>query len=166
MVFAGVWTFQKGCDVLASAVKKLDGVELLHVGGLGDVPFPDHPRFVHHEPVPQWRLTEYYALAGAFVIGSRQDGFALVIAQALASGLPVVCTDRTGGADLAYTPALAQQIRVVPHGDADELASAIAETLARAADPSGIGSLKEEDRRHLSWQEYGRRYSEELVGIH
>ena len=73
--------------------------------------FPtDDPRFVHIDPVPQTELARFYAEADAFVLASREDGFGVVLAQALASGLPVICTDRTGGADLAHTPALAQRI--------------------------------------------------------
>ena len=71
--------------------------------------FPNSERFVHYDFVPQWRLGEFYAQAHVFAIASKEEGLALVQLQALASGLPLVCTDRTGGGDLSLTPGLASE---------------------------------------------------------
>ena len=60
------------------------------------------------------------------MLASRQEGFGVVLCQALASGLPLVCTDRTGGSDLAEMPGLARLIHVVPAGDPDALRRALA----------------------------------------
>lgn len=157
VLFVGGWTLRKGADVLTAAMEHLPGVRLIHVGGLGDVPFPRSDRFVHVDPVPQSQLPAFYAQANAFVIASREEGLAVVQAQALASGLPIVCTDRTGGADLAHTPALAARIKVVPHCDPHALASAIAATLA-----SVPAVLPSHDREFLSWHNYAQRYAREL----
>jgi glycosyltransferase involved in cell wall biosynthesis len=83
--------------------------------------------------------------------------------QALASGLPLVCTDRTGGADLAHTPALAARITLVPHDDVDRLASAIARWRDRWRGGEKLQRLSEADRETLSWAAYARRYSDELL---
>ena len=113
-------------------MQRIDGVRLRHVGPIVDLAFPwNDPRFEHISPVPQWKLPEIYAQADAFIHASREEGFSNVITQSLASGLPVICTDRTGGADLAHTPALAARITVVPHGDVDALAFAMATLRAR-----------------------------------
>ena len=63
-----------------------------------------------------------------------------MLMQALASGLPLVCTDRTGGADLAHTPALAARITVVPHDDVGALADAIARWRDRWRDGEEIAA--------------------------
>jgi hypothetical protein len=48
------------------------------------------------------------------------------LTQALAGGLPVICTDRAGGADLGHTTAaLAQYITVIPHDDLSALVAAV-----------------------------------------
>src|SRR5262249_2639364 len=73
-LFVGNWSYQKGVDVLAKAMEDLDGVQLVHVGALIDAPFPDLSRFVHHEPVPQWKLKSFYEAAHVFALASRQDG--------------------------------------------------------------------------------------------
>ena len=109
VLFVGGWTYRKGVDVLSAALEQLPEARLIHVGGGGDVSFPISERFVHYDSVPQWRLGEFYAQAHVFAIASREEGLALVQLQALASGLPLVCTDRTGGADLSLTPGLASQ---------------------------------------------------------
>lgn len=159
ILYVGGWAFQKGVDVLTAAMKQLPEVRLLHVGAPGDVAFQADPQIVHCGHVPQWRLKNYYAKAHVFVLPSRQDGFGLVLAQALASGLPIVCTDRTGGVDLAHSPALSERIRIVPHNDPNALAEALREGLQ---DASAALPLADSDRDHLSWRHYGERYANEL----
>ncbi len=163
VLFVGSWTFQKGADVLASAIESLPATHLLHVGGLGDVPFPRHERMVHHDSVEQHRLKDFYARAHVFALASRQEGLSLVQVQALASGLPLVCTDRTGGSDLGYTPALKSRIRAVPHGDADALANAITVTMEEVAGTDSLPNLGADDLNCLSWRGYGKRYAEHLA---
>ncbi len=165
VLFVGNWIYRKGVDILTAAIEQMPEVRLLHVGSLGDAPFPSHPRFTHHDPVPQWRLTEFHSKAHIFVMPSREEGLALVQAQALASGLPLVCTDRTGGADLAHSAALASRIRVVPNGDVSALKQAMTEMLDRASTSSSFGPLPEADRQTLSWRAYGERYSNHLATL-
>jgi glycosyltransferase involved in cell wall biosynthesis len=162
-LFVGVWCLRKGCDILVEAVKQVTGICLTHVGAIGDLDFPvaSH-RFIHLDPVPQPELTRFYTSADAFVLASREDGFGVVLCQALACGLPVICTDRTGGTDLAHTAALAARITVVPAGDVGALASAIAVWRDRLLVGNAFPTLAVADRETLSWSGYGRRHDEEL----
>jgi glycosyltransferase involved in cell wall biosynthesis len=120
-------------------------------------------RFVHLDPVPQTELARFYAEADAFVLASRQDGFGVVLAQALASGLPIICTDRTGGADLAHTLALAERITIIPHDDLSALIAAIAGLCNRCKSGERLLPLADSDRATLSWAAYGRRYAAEIA---
>jgi starch synthase len=163
-LFVGTWSLQKGCDLLAKALRKVPGVRLTHVGAIDDLDFPSgDDRFVHVDPVPQPELARFYAAADMFVLASRQDGFGVVLLQALASGLPVICTDRTGGPDLAHTPALAARITVVPAGDVAALGYAIAAWCDRLRARADLPPLAAADRKTLSWAAYGRRYGDELL---
>ena len=163
-LYAGAWSRRKGCDVLTDAIRSVPGVRLMHVGQIGDCPFPaGDDRFVHVDAVPQWELPDLYAKADAFVLASREDGFGMVLSQALAMGLPVIGTDRTGAPDLALTPALTARIKVVPHGSAEALAAAIAALRDRLHSEQPFPLLEDADRETLSWQAYGRRYSAELL---
>ena len=163
LLFVGNWSLRKGCDLLTKAVMTVRDVRLLHVGSVSDAHFPaDDERFVHVDTVSQTGLSQFYAQADALVLPSREDGFGMVIPQALASGLPVICTDRTGGPDLAYTPALAERITVVPSDDAAALATAIQSLTERLRRDGRLPPLGQRDRELLSWTSYARRYSDEL----
>lgn len=162
-LFVGTWCLRKGCDLLVEAVRKVSGVRLTHVGAIGDQDFPiGDDRFIHVDPVPQSELADFYTAADVFVLASREEGLALVLSQALACGVPLICTDRTGGADLAYTPALAAHITVVPHDDVSALACAIARWRDRWRAGETLPRLSETDREKLSWAAYARRYSDEM----
>jgi len=163
LLFTGNWSLRKGCDLLADCVRRLGGVRLTHVGPIGDVAFPAEPRFAHVDAVPQASLKNFYAGADLFVLASREEGLSQVLIQALACGLPIVCTDRSGGADLAHTPALAARITVVPHGDVGALATAVETWRERLRAGDRLPPLTDVDREALSWTAYGRRYERELV---
>ena len=162
LLYVGAWSLRKGCDLLAEAVRRTPGVVLTHVGSVSDAAFPNEPRFVRVGAVPQHDLSRHFHAADAFVLASREDGFGVVLSQALASGLSVICTDRTGGLDLAFSPALAERIVVVPHENIDALANAIAALRDRLAAGRVFAALPSQDRETLSWTAYGRRYDDEL----
>jgi len=97
---------------------------------------------------------------------SREEGLALVLIQALSCGLPVVCTDRTGGEDLVDLVRDKSLLTVVPAGDTQALATAIKEMLPTALALTGKRNLlREGARRQLSWQAYGERYAAELERV-
>jgi glycosyltransferase involved in cell wall biosynthesis len=164
LLYVGSWSLRKGCDILTKAVMQVAAARLTHVGAIGDCEFPaGHPQFIHVDPVPQPELATVYSEADLFVLASREEGLSAVLIQALASGLPLVCTERTGGADLAHTPALAARITVVPHDDVGALASAIAGWRDRRRTGDSLPPLSQPDRETLSWSAYARRYSDELL---
>ena len=164
LLFVGAWSYRKGVDVLVAAWRQLEGVRLLHVGAVVDAPLPDAPGFTHVDAVPQSRLRDYYAQAHVFVMASREEGLALVQAQALACGLPLVCTDRTGGEDLQRMLDDPAWVSVVPSDDAGALAAAIRAMLSRARNPHRervLGPAREQ----LGWAAYGARYAQELARV-
>ncbi len=165
ILFVGQWSYQKGVDVLLNAWRTLEGVHLLHVGAVGDAPLPTEPRFTHVAPLPQDKLRGYYAQAHVFVLASRQEGLALVQAQALACGLPLVCTDRTGGQDLQPLLDDPSCVTVVPGDDAAALARGIRAMLTMAVNQTGQRDLLGLGRDQLSWSAYGERYARELERV-
>lgn len=50
--------------------------------------------------VPEDRLTEAYAWADVLMCPSIEDGFGVVLAQALGAGVPILASENTGGPDL------------------------------------------------------------------
>jgi starch synthase len=154
IIFVGQWSYQKGVDILVEAIRDMAGVQLIHVGALADAPFPSESAFVHYGHVSQSKLREFYELAHVLVLPSRQDGFGMVLSQALSSGLQVVCTDQTGGPDLAKLPGLARHIHIVPACDPRMLRCALAQALANI---TTVSPITETERQMLSWTRYAER---------
>ncbi|MCX7140566.1 MAG: glycosyltransferase family 4 protein [Proteobacteria bacterium] len=162
-VYAGVWSYQKGCNLLAAAVQQVDHIRLIHVGALGDCPFPiGNQKIQHVRKIDQADLSEIYRGVDAFVLASRQEGLGMVLGQALASGLPVVCTSETGGRDLCHTPALRDRVHVIPSGNVESLAQGMAHLAERLRHGPPFTRLCDEDRQTLSWAAYGLRYAESM----
>jgi len=91
-------------------------------------------------PVPPESLHLPLSAANTFVLASRYEGWANVLLEAMACGLPVVATDVGGNAQVVAHPGLG---RIVPFGDADALASALDETLNADWDRRAIRAYAE-----------------------
>jgi glycosyltransferase involved in cell wall biosynthesis len=81
-------------------------------------------------PLSQERLADCYASADALLLASLYEGYGMVLAEAMARGLPIVCT--TGGAAVETVPDAAA-IKVPP-GDERALSRAI----QRVLDDTGL----------------------------
>lgn len=164
VINVGAWSLQKGADVLAESIKTMNDTRLLHVGAIGDVAFPSGDRFTHEEPVPQYELRKAYARADIFSLPSRQDGLALVLLQALACGLPIVCSEHTGGEDLI--PLVGDEfIRLVPADNKDALVTALEAAFRLVRNTTATRDILGSSRENLSWRAYGRRYDHKLSTI-
>ena len=161
LIFAGTWSLRKGCDVLARSLAGQPW-RLLHVGAVGDAPLPRLPNFESLGFVPQSRLADVYREADVCVLPSREDGFGLVLCQSLSCGLPLVCTNRTGGEDLAEFLEDPTWVTVVKPDDAMALRGGIERGLVKAATQSGLRDILGAVREQLSWSAYGLRYEAEL----
>jgi glycosyltransferase involved in cell wall biosynthesis len=106
VIYAGSLSIQKGVhDLLEGfSAAKLPDARLTLVGGKTPqlTPLIDRQsnciRCLGHRP--QSELIQHYGLAHCFVMASIQEGMAMVQLQALACGLPLICTTNTGGEDL------------------------------------------------------------------
>jgi glycosyltransferase involved in cell wall biosynthesis len=165
LIFVGVWSLQKGVDTLSAAMAVGHSWRLLHVGASGDAPLPASIRIRSVGRVDQTVLPSMYAKAKVFVLPSRQEGLALVLLQALACGLVVVATERTGASDLRAFVAHEEAIVVVPPDDPAALANGIRRALEVAEHLAGADLLGESGRAELSWHAYARRYEAMLREI-
>lgn len=106
VVYVGALSLRKGIPDLLEAFAGLDlpDSELLLIGSaLPEIrPVLGHykRRFRWISPRAQRSLPELYAQGSVFALCSIEDGFGMVLLEAMACGLPVLCTENTGGPDL------------------------------------------------------------------
>ena len=163
LLMVGTWSWRKGCDVLTQALRDLPDIRFIHVGALADVPFPSLPNATHFEPVSAEQLSRFYRDAHLFVLASREDGFGVVLIQALSAGLSVIASDCTGGPDLRDLILEKNRIRIVSAGDSGELVFAIREMMPQAVRSRNV-PLSSQTQEVLSWKRYGAEYDRGLRG--
>jgi len=106
-MYAGNLTMNKGIHILLEAWNEIhfeiDEVEL-HLYGSFFLPNflkDNSPKNVHFlGNIPHNDLIEVYGKANVFVNPTLADGFGMVIAEAMANGLPVIASNNSAGPDL------------------------------------------------------------------
>jgi glycosyltransferase involved in cell wall biosynthesis len=165
VIMVGQWSYRKGCDLAVEAIRRLN-LRLLHVGGIVDMLFPKDNNFTHFDSVDQTQLANFYAKARVFIFPSREEGFGMVLGQALACGLPIICSKNTGGRDLREFLEDKKWIIEMPEYSADCLAECIEEALKLAAtQPAGKRNYAGDVIANLTWEAYGKRYNDFLIKI-
>lgn len=158
VIMVGAWSYQKGCDLIRECIIDLN-LKLLHVGTLVDVPFKEDEHFHHHDPVNQPELVNYYNLAKVFILPSRQEGLAMVQAQAIACNLPIIGSKDSGAEDLKQFVDEPKYIIVLQEFCKKSLKHAIVEALeiqkTLGHKQYAGGAIKQ-----LTWEAYGKRYSQ------
>jgi glycosyltransferase involved in cell wall biosynthesis len=102
---SGSLIHRKGMDILVDAMSRItrSDIRLLIIGSgpeketLKLLAGSDHRiiflGFREKEEIPYW-----FSLADVFITASRYDGWALVVNEALAAGLPIIASDQVGAA--------------------------------------------------------------------
>lgn len=157
-LMVGQWSRRKGVEMAIEACEKL-GLSLLHVGAIVDVPFPVNPQFKHIDPVNEYDLVKFYSQAKIFLFPSYEDGFGLVLIQAIACGLPIACSPNTGGTTLRKMLDDKKWIVVMDDVSTDSLEKAISEALNLASIQKGERKYSDSIIKDLSWDAYGYRYN-------
>lgn len=164
---------QKGIDILLRAMPmilthhqvKLDIVgsgpllekfrAMAHELGIGDhVQFPG---FVEYDEMPQ-----RYSAADLFILPSRRESFGLVLAEAMAAGLPVVATQ------VGAIPELVQHGEtgmLIPPEDPAALAAAVNYLLRHPREMKQMGiEGRKRTREHFTWAKVAERVLASYTG--
>ncbi len=160
---AGQVSFRKGVPYLLDAFQQLrhPAKSLTFVGGvtreikswLRTAPLKD-VRLAG--PVPQARLAEMFARAHVLVLASVEDGFGLVLAQAMACGCPCIATTSSGGPDLITDGV---DGFLVPPGDASAIRARLEQLAGDRTLRDRLGAAALETVRRLGgWREYGEQW--------
>lgn len=136
-LFSGALSHRKGIDLLARAFMAL-AAERPHVRlkimGEGDLE-PRVRRLLAGCDRVEWvgfkdwdDLPNVYASAHVLCVPSRHDGWGLVVPEGLATGLPIIATERTGAALDLVQPG--RNGWVIPAGEVEPLLAAMREAAA------------------------------------
>mgnify|MGYP002922959534 FL=1 len=96
---------------------------------------------------------------------SREEGVALVQAQAIACGLPIVCSKDSGGRDLRNFLHDKKWIIELEEFTIECLAECVRQALELSHTQLGVRNYTNEDIYNLTWEAYGKRYADNLKHI-
>jgi glycosyltransferase involved in cell wall biosynthesis len=164
VIMVGNWSYTKGCDFIVNALNGTD-ISFLHVGSIGGLAFPEYGNFTHIDAVDQSELTHYYAKAKVFLLPSRTEGLAMVQAQAIACGLPIICSENTGGRDLRNLISDKKWIIELADMDKETIIKTIQKALQLVISDNKQRNYVGQDIEKLSWRAYGKRYDVKLIDI-
>jgi glycosyltransferase involved in cell wall biosynthesis len=114
-------------------------------------------------PVPQKELYKYYSNSSVFVLPSIEDGFGMVINQAMSCGLPVILTENTGGYDIVRDGI---DGFIIPIRDVEKLKEKILYLYENPEICKQMGqNAKERAKSGFSWEDYGNKIYENYQKI-
>ena len=160
VIMVGGWSYRKGCDLIVEALKDSE-LQFLHVGGIVDLEFTSLPNFTHVNSVDESELTKYYNMAKIAILPSREEGLAMVQAQAIACNLPLVGSIDSGAEDLKEMVEYPEYITIIDKYTSECLKNSIEYGLKKyetLKENVYAGSAIE----NLTWDAYGKRYTEFL----
>jgi glycosyltransferase involved in cell wall biosynthesis/predicted metal-dependent phosphoesterase TrpH len=154
VLYAGRLSREKGVDLLAEAflrAKRVDPRLHLLVAGGGPEEQPMRSRLGEHATFLGWLegedLARAYASADLFLFCSRTDTYGQAIAEAGASGLPVVAVDEGGPASLIEN----RHTGILCRPDADHLAGAVLQLAASPLLRRQLGAAATSAAHRRSW---------------
>ena len=108
IISVGQISVRKGSIYLLKAFEdlNLDNSKLILVGNIENdlkdhlEPFLSNPNIIFKSHVKQTKLSDLYNNSHLFVTTSLEEGLAMVQPQAMACGLPIICTTNSGGAEI------------------------------------------------------------------
>ncbi len=164
-IVVGVWSRRKGSHLIVEAFQNTS-VKILHVGTICDVPFPKQTNFIHVDSVLETQLMFYYKRAKIFLFPSYEDGFGLVLCQAAACGLPIVCSMNTGGPTLKRLIADTKYIYLMKELTSNELKKGVDYALSIATESNNkVRNYVHDKMKEFTWEAYGERYNEFLTKV-
>ncbi len=157
LLFVGQLSQRKGIKYLLEAVRRLDNpeIELVLVGQMAgrEAAFAPYRKWFRHVPhVPFHEVHALYQDADLFVYPSLHEGSAFAAYEALASGLPVICTPNTGSVVRDGEDGFLVRPR-----DADALAERISFLYRHPDLRLALATRARARAEEFTWERYGER---------
>jgi glycosyltransferase involved in cell wall biosynthesis len=161
IIYVGQLTIRKGLIDLLKVFHELNlpYAELHLIGALSNEIKPYLQKYVrrvvYHGILSQTQVAEKLQNSDIFVINAVEDGFAQVVPQAMACGLPVICTQNVGGADLVIHN---ENGFVIPIHDNLALQEKILYFYENREKCHIMGAMAQTQvKENYTWQKYGER---------
>ncbi len=167
VLFVGAMSVRKGIPYLTQAFQKLDhpAKSLTFVGGVNHEMFdllqrrklwPKNARAIGH--MPQTELKTLMSRSHVMVLPSVEDGFGVVLAQAMACGCPVIGTENTGAPDIVTD---GEDGYIVPIRNVDALAERMQYMADHPEERAAMGRKAVAKVQEIGgWRAYGERAME------
>ena len=169
VIFSGMLSLRKGVHYLLRAFTELNlkNSELLLIGRVQAEMEPFLKQYRRNVKVAghqkQKTLSQYYSRGSVFVMPSIEEGLALVQLQAMACGLPLICTPNTGGEDLIDD---GRDGFLVPARAVDALKEKLLFLYKQPSICAEMGrEAREKAMSHFSWDDYGDRKMKNFLMI-
>ncbi|MDX9982371.1 MAG: glycosyltransferase family 4 protein, partial [Lentisphaeria bacterium] len=152
-------SIRKGTQYLLQALTELNlpNSELVLIGSPDIVVqrFLDaYPgRLVHRRGVPQTELYKYYSNSSVYVLPSIEEGLAMAQLEAMACGVPILCSTNTGGEDVIRDGVDGY---VVPVRDVGALKERLLALHSDEATRVEMGRSARKRAAEFTWERYGR----------
>jgi starch synthase len=161
IIYVGELSVRKGIHYLLEAASRFPEkeVEVWLIGAAlpeaRDLLTRYEGRFRHFGVIPRNDLYRFYSQGSVLVLASIEEGLALVQAQAMACGIPVIATTNTGAEDL-FSDGV--EGFIVPIRDVDAIAEKIAQLLRRPNDREMMGQSAQKRVAEIGgWDSYGQQ---------
>jgi len=156
-------TLRKGTHYLLQAMSELNlkNTELMLIGGIEESVRPFLQRYGETLKVfpglPHTELYRYYSQSSVYILPSIEEGLAMVQLEAMACGLPVICSTNTGGEDIIRDSV---DGFVVPVRDVETLKEKILYFYEHEEERKAMGQSALERAKEFTWDKYGERLVE------
>jgi glycosyltransferase involved in cell wall biosynthesis len=159
ILFVGTIGVRKGLIYLFRALEILQPklqVKCILIGRLEDQ-FEEIFRkyadlFIHIPKVDHHKISQYYNQASVFVFPSLDEGMAYVQLEAMACGLPVICTFNSGGDSIIDD---GKDGFIIPIRDAEAIANKIEYLHTNPLKMKEMAGKAAEKAKEFSWDRYG-----------
>ncbi|RYG12408.1 MAG: glycosyltransferase family 1 protein [Chitinophagaceae bacterium] len=169
ILFVGTIGVRKGLVYLFQALEQLHGkydFECTLIGGMEEKfkhIFDRYSHLVNYIPhVPHKELVNYYNQASVFVFPSLDEGMALVQLEALACGLPVICTQNSGGDSVIEED---REGFVIPIRDHQIIAEKLVFLLTNPVRVKWMSEQARAKAMSFSWDTYGKQLADFIISL-
>lgn len=164
VIYFGTVGIRKGTHYLLKAIAPFSPrqVKLTCVGSIepelkGLVKSNPNVRFI--SPLPHEKLSKFLKHFDVFVFPSLEDGFGLVVPQAMAAGVVPVVSTAAGASELIRH---GENGYLIPPGETQPIVSVLQELLKNPSQLAEVRARMLGESTKLSWNEYEKRFDQLL----